>query len=125
MRENIASEAEIIAYYLSCRSIKQTARHFGCWHGVVRKMLINNGLYTNATAKKVIELVESGKTVAEIVAEIGVTKTTVSSYLPYTRGTYMQPSESENAQRIRKCREKKRENSENNLNNGGNENVNG
>lgn len=125
MRENIASEAEIIRYYLSCKSIKQTARHFGCWHGVVRKMLINNGLYTNATAKKVIELAESGKTIAEIAAKIGMTKTTVSSYLPYTRGTYMQPSGTENAQRVRKCREKKRENSENNRNNGGNDNVNG
>ena len=113
MRKNIASEAEIIAYYLSCKSIKQTARHFRCWHGVVRKMLINNGLYTNATAKKVIDLAESGKTVAEIAAEIGVAKTTVNSYLPYAKGTYMQPSESENAQRIRKCRDKKRENSEN------------
>ena len=125
MRKNIASEAEIIAYYLSCKSIKQTARHFKCWQGVARKMLISNGLYINATAKKVIELAESGKTVAEIAAEIGVARTTVHSYLPYTRGTYMQPSVTENAQRIRKYMDKKRENSESDRNNGGNEDVNG
>lgn len=116
MKQNIASEAEIIAHYLSCRSIKQTARHFECWHGVVRRMLINNGLYINATAKKVIDLAQSGKTVAEITAEIGITPSTVNSYLPYAKGTYMQPSKSENAQRIRKCRDKKRENSENDPN---------
>lgn len=112
MKENTVSEADIIAYYLTCRSIKQTARHFGCWHGVVRRMLINNGLYTSTTANKVNDLTECGKSAAEIADALGVSASTVNSYLPYTKGTYIQPSETTNAQRVRRHRLKKQEREE-------------
>ncbi|MCC8076232.1 MAG: hypothetical protein LIO95_09905 [Clostridiales bacterium] len=57
----------------------------------VRKLLITAGVYRSAKAEQVLSLYREGKTVEEIMECTGLSRVSVYTYLPYTRGTH--PSE--------------------------------
>ena len=93
--------------YLSTGSIKATARELKISEQSVRRVLLQCGDYTNDTAKRIHSLLEAGKTVEEISGELHINKNTVISYLPYSRTPYISPEKTENAKRIKQCRERK------------------
>lgn len=67
----------------------------------------NDLVYRSATADEVLRLKNDGKSIADIMAITGLSKSSVNSYLPYTRTPYKAEEVSANADRIRKYRERK------------------
>lgn len=94
-----------IELYKSIQSIKVVSKSLGISEQLVRRYLINAGVYTNERIQTILSLYEEGKHVDEICKELGLKRSTVQSVLPYTKGTY-KSKPSKNAERIRKCREK-------------------
>lgn len=54
----------------------------------VRKILVTVGHYSTETSRKVQELYNSGYSVPEIMKETGLSKASVNTYLPYSKGAY-------------------------------------
>ncbi|MDO4326887.1 MAG: hypothetical protein Q4E24_12770 [bacterium] len=54
----------------------------------VRKILVTVGYYSTETSRKVQELYNSGYSVPEIMKETGLSKASVNTYLPYSKGAY-------------------------------------
>ena len=101
---------DVVAEYQKWNSIKETARRLDVSHGVVRKCLITHGLFETPLTQEVAELVEAGVPQNEIAEQLGISYSWVNANLPYERGITITPSQTVNAQRIRKCREKKNKN---------------
>lgn len=99
---------EIVAYYTGCGSAKQTSSKFGVSHHVVRKCLVTAGVYDSPRYRAVTELAKEGLTPGEIAERLGTAKSTVSSYLPYSKGPYCDTNPTKNALAIRRCRKAKR-----------------
>lgn len=104
---------KIIAYYSSCESMKETARKFGLSHQKIRKILITAGKFSSPQTNMIMSLNERGLSAEEIAKKMNVTKKCVLSYLPYSKGMYYADNPTENALRIRKCKEKKKREQEN------------
>lgn len=64
-------------------SILTTARHFGINRNKVRKILVTTGDISNPLTEKAVELRKEGCKIDEIADKLGVSKATVSTYLPY------------------------------------------
>lgn len=64
-------------------------------------------VYESPTADEVLALWNEGRSVGEIMGITGLSKPSVNSYLPYTRPPYKGAELSSNAERIKKCRERK------------------
>ena len=56
---------------------------------------------------QVKDLYGQGFSVEDIADKLGVSKSAVSGYLPYSKGVYLGENPSSNAIKIRKCRAKK------------------
>lgn len=97
---------QVVSLYEKTKSIKETARHTHIAESTVKKILISEGVYETARSREIAELYNAGKNVHEIAKELNLTETCISSYLPYTRGSYLTPSETVNAKKIRKFRKK-------------------
>lgn len=100
-------KSEIVEYYESCGSIRQTRKAFSMSCQKVRKILITEGAFESDASRAVNDLYSKGLSIDDISRKLKLTKTCVYSYLPYTKGEYNSPSPTINAVRIRKCREKK------------------
>lgn len=98
---------DVVAEYQKWNSIKETARRLDVSHCVVRKCLITHGLLETPLTQEVAELAEAGVPQNEIAEQLGISYSWVNANLPYERGIMITPSQTENAKRIRKCREKK------------------
>ena len=95
----------ILNEYKKSESIKATAQNTGCsWNRVV-KVLSSNGILINNTHRRILELHEEGFPTKEIAKKLGMNEKTIKSYLPRQR-PYYGVDMSENAKRIKKCREK-------------------
>ncbi|MCD8154658.1 MAG: hypothetical protein LUF78_08245 [Clostridiales bacterium] len=73
----------------------------------VRKLLITAGAYQSDTAEDVSRLQKDGKTISEIMSTLHLSKSSVNSYLPYTKIPYKADELSLNAERIKKYRERR------------------
>lgn len=98
-------EDKIIAQYKISESIKSTAKKLQIGEQTVRRVLILAGAYATDKSEKVAELLRSGLSADAIAKEMGISRSAVQQYLPYTKGSYHNPP-SKNALRIRRCREK-------------------
>lgn len=98
---------EVVAEYRKWESIKETARRLDVNHGVVRKCLITHGLLETPLTQEIAGLIKAGATQKEITEQLGISSSWVNINTPYERGIMITPSQTVNAQRIRKCREKK------------------
>lgn len=97
---------EILSVYRKTQSVKATAKEAGCgWQRVV-KVLSSNGVIVNETHEQILEMHRNGKSVGEIAHKVGCSIKTVQAYIPCAR-PYYNIDPSENAKRIKKCREKK------------------
>lgn len=98
---------EIIKIYGVEGSIRKTAALLRISEQKVRKHLIDAGVYESDMAVQVRDLYERGYSTDEMAAALGVSRSAVSGYLPYTKGGYLGDAPSKNALRIRRCRSKK------------------
>lgn len=100
---------DIIKTYNAEGSIRKTAALLCISVQKVRKHLIDAGVYESDMAAQVRDLHERGYSTDEMAAALGVSRSTVSGYLPYTKGGYLSDTPSKNALRIRRCRNKEKE----------------
>lgn len=98
---------DVVAEYQKWNSIKETARRLDVDHGVVRKCLITHGLLETPLTQEIAGLMAAGIPQKEIAEQLGLSYSWVNANLPYERGIMITPSQTDNAKRIRKCREKK------------------
>lgn len=67
----------------------------------LRKLLITAGIFTSDTCTEVNELYQAGRKISEIMELTDLSRASVHSYLPYTKGIYNAEEISLNAERCR------------------------
>ena len=82
-------------------SIRDIAKALNITPIKVRKMLITAGYYSTKLSRKVQELYAQGCEIQEIMDKTGLKRTSVHSYLPYTKGNYNLPERPLNAEQKR------------------------
>lgn len=106
---------EIIAAFKSCGTITGVCEKVGCSHHRVKKILSSNGIVINDTHYLILKYAEEGKTPEEISKMTGLSVKTVNAYLPAVRPYYL-VNPSENAKRVERSKQRKK-NGEGNPNN--------
>ena len=99
---------DVLAMYHVTGSINETARATHLSAHTVRHLLITAGAYKYQRANQICALAAQGHSHSDIAKILGLSRTTVLGYLPYTRGPTSCGERSENALRIERCRRKKR-----------------
>lgn len=89
-------------------SLRSVCEEFGISIPKARKLLITAGVYSTETSRRVVELSAAGKSLAEIMVETGLSRSSVSSYLPYQKVPYNMAEVSRHAADSRRYRERKR-----------------
>lgn len=89
-------------------SLRAVCDEFGISIPKARKLLITAGVYSTEKSRTVAELYAHGKTVDEITVITGLSRSSVSSYLPYQSIPYNMTEVSRHAEVSRKYRERKR-----------------
>lgn len=95
---------EAMDCYLNGMSVNATMEHTGLSYQKVTQILITADLMETEESR----LFRGGKTIAEISEMLGKTIKSVSYRVPYSKGMYMRDNPTDNAKRIRKMREKRR-----------------
>lgn len=93
-------------------SLRRTAAAMGLSVQTARKMLVTAREYDTPRKQEIDALRKQGLSVRDIAERLGVSIKAVDSFIPYKRGTYLVPSESKNADRIRQCRQRKKDQKE-------------
>lgn len=103
MREE--STRKIVEAYNTTLSVKAVSKETGySWQKIV-KALSSEGIIVNDLHYQISRLHDNGKSVEQIAKELEVSESTVQAYLPRVRPIYNEHL-SQNAQRIKKCRER-------------------
>lgn len=89
-------------------SLRTLAEEFDMTLLKVRKLLITAGAYSSGVSDEVNELHQSGKSIAEIMEQTGLSRASVHSYLPYKKGVYNMKELTLDAERCRAYRERKK-----------------
>lgn len=89
-------------------SLRSVCEEFGISIPKARKLLITAGVYSTEASRWVAELSEAGRSLEEIVTLTGLSRSSVSSYLPYQKAPYNMEEVSRHAADSRKYRERKR-----------------
>lgn len=101
----------VIDLYHKTHSRKQVARELGLSEYRVRRILIDNGILSDYDAA-IAAAIDAGDNLEDAARKFGVAPNTIRSHLPYSKGGYCLAPDSINAQRIRKCRAKKKASAE-------------
>ena len=88
-------------------SLNEVAAEFDITAMKARKLLITAGVYSTELSRKIQFLHESGKKIPEIERIVGLSRASVHSYLPYSKGSYNLQELSTNAERTKLYRERK------------------
>lgn len=88
-------------------SLRSVCAEFNISIPKARKLLITAGVYSTDASRRVMELSSEGKSLAEIMEETGLSRSSVSSYLPYQKIPYNMAEISRHAADSRKYRERK------------------
>ncbi len=97
---------DVISAYEKEGSLKKVARLYDVSEQKIRKILIDANAYESDIANKVNDMYKQGYGVQYIADKLKMSISAVSSYLPYTKGQYLADEPTENAIRIRQCRQK-------------------
>ncbi|MDK6688344.1 hypothetical protein QP246_02580 [Aerococcus urinae] len=97
----------IVKTYQETGSLRETAEVVGVGWQKVRKILITAEVYGSRDAEDIKALYQDGFSEQEIADLLGLSISTVNSYLPYSKGEYNSDDPTINALRIRKSRNKK------------------
>ena len=91
----------------SANSLRQISEQFNITLMKARKILITAGVYHTELSDQVSTLRENGKSISEIMHETGLSRSSVHSYLPYTKMIYNADELSLYAERCRLYRKRK------------------
>lgn len=91
----------------SANSLRKILEQFSITLMKARKILITAGVYHTELSNQVISLRENGKSISEIMQETGLSRSSVHSYLPYTKMIYNADELSLYAERCRLYRKRK------------------
>lgn len=97
---------QILTAYKTSQTITGIHKITGYNWQRIAKILSTEGIIVNDNQAMFLNLYSKGMTAEEISKATGFAKSTVQSYLPRKRPIYNE-NQSENALRIKKCREKK------------------
>ena len=100
---------EITKCYNAGMPLKEIADYNKMAYDKVIKILVTEGVYTSEVYDKIKYYREIGKTENEISDLMGLGKSAMNRYTPYRKGAYKSESATQNALRIRKLREKRKE----------------
>lgn len=89
-------------------SLRSVCEEFGISIPKARKLLITAGVYSTDASRRVAELSAAGKNLEEIMAETGLSRSSVSSYLPYQKVPYNLAEASHHAADSRRYRGRKK-----------------
>lgn len=89
-------------------SLRSVCEEFNISIPKARKLLITAGVYSTGQSRWVAELAAEGKSVAEMMTLTGLSRSSVSSYLPYQKFFYNMEEISRHAEDSRKYRERKK-----------------
>lgn len=95
---------ELCEVYNESDSLRTLAMELNITLLKLRKLLITAGIFISDICTEVNELHEQGKSVAEIMEITGLSRASVHSYLPYSKGIYNAAELSVNAERCRTYR---------------------
>lgn len=109
LKRGVMTNDEIIELYKTTGSISEVSKQLGVGKWETRKILVDIGVYQSKLSEKIQALREEGYSAEEIANILKKGRSCVFMYLPYEKCKYNSGNPSENAKRIRKCREKKRE----------------
>lgn len=98
--------AKIKSTYEITGSIRQTARETGTEYHKTVKILVTIGAYSSPRSKSIADCLTKGMSQGEICERLGIAKSTVDEYTPYSKGSYNNLLPSNNAKTIRRYREK-------------------
>lgn len=104
MRKLIDTTAEI---YQEKGEIKATALELDLPPGKVKKLLITGNVLSYPETKQIQDLIQQGKTMAEIQHMMGLSYSTLHTYLPYTKVIYKMSEISQNAERVKAYKARK------------------
>ena len=99
--------AVVDKYHDEGNSLRRTAAAMGLSESTTRKVLVTAREYDSPRKREIDLLCKQGLTVPQIAERLGVSVKAVDSYVPYKRGTYIIPSESKNAEKVREFRARK------------------
>ena len=89
-------------------SLRSVCEEFGISIPKTRKLLITAGVFSTDVSRRVEELSAAGRSLEEIMAQTGLSRSSVSSYLPYQKAPYNMAESSRHAADSRKYRERKK-----------------
>ncbi len=101
------TQKEILDAYNRQKSIRATARDLGISEAAVRKVLVTYRVIDTPLVRRIAELRAAGMPNKDIAALLDISTNCVDVNSPYARGTYLKPSKTLNAERIRECRARK------------------
>lgn len=99
---------DILDRYTALESMKMVAADLNISYQTVRRSLITAGLFTSERAERIQHLYASGMPIKNIAELLKISTSSVSSYLPYSKGPRKDWEATVNSMRIKKCREKKK-----------------
>ncbi len=112
MKKGITAN-NILAAYAEAGSIKGVERKLGISWQKIARCLVDNGICPNNTCAAIQMLSKRGKSRPEICAILGISPKTCDAYWPYIKCAYYAENRTKNAQKIEKCRERKKGGNEN------------
>lgn len=97
---------KIINAYKQGRAIQEISDMHQVSFNKCVKILVTEGIYHSETYDKILSMRDAGITDEEIGIRLKIKKSAMDKYTPYKKGVYLSETPTENALRIRKCREK-------------------
>lgn len=104
MRDLLDTVSEV---YRTTREIKATALELSLPPNKVKKLLITGKVLSYPETEQIQELMRQGKTMMEIEQRMGLSYSTLHTYLPYTKVIYKMSEISQNAERVKAYKARK------------------
>lgn len=96
----------ISSLYQGGETRAEIARQVGISQITVKKILISLDLFETEKSRRIVPLIKSGMSQKRIAAHLGLSRSCVNSNSPYVRSSYLIPSQTDNARKIRQTRAK-------------------
>lgn len=103
-----ALTAIVSEIYVTTHEIKTTAAELKLSPHKVKKLLITSGSITYPETEEIQRLLSAGKTMSEVAVLLNMSPKTLNTYLPYTRVIYKMDEISQNAERVKRYKLRKR-----------------
>ena len=102
------TQRQILESYEVTKNMSETAHILDVSPQTVKRVLISNGIFPSKRAQQIANLNDLGMNVSDIAEFLKISKDTIRSNLPYTKGGYATGPKSENAKKIAQCRANKK-----------------